>query len=832
MKLAYRAYAVTLLLILLAFAAAAQTPRTSSTAPTYDKNARSDKDPRNTAPTVGTGGPIGGPTGLFTVYDQETLRKGEWTLSAAWSNYDRDPGNADITDVPLSAQYGLTNRIELFFTTTGYRGIKINNPRNLSGFYLPNTGLVIDGVLQSGPAVILAPQGPNASLFPNMPVFRPTGTAPFVGFPFVGGSLGNFGLAFGTSGPIFGFPSGTALIGPPVAGSNSTVAGTFPGLGSVFGGILPGIVLSTTTLQSPTGAPAGEAPFAFTLAPSYLPDAPFINRTWGTSSFNDFTGGVKWRFNSPQSAVGYGIIAYYRWWADHANDAGSFNMLQRGAGPGGNRGDIGVVGFFGARLAKWANLSANVGYNWNSSVKADFPSGTFTILDRPDELLLSAGIDFPIKKWIQPIVEFRSLRYMGGRTPNAFENNPIDLIAGIRLFPARWWGVGLAYRYHANEQDKGLFKSGDTFPSTLIVNCSNRIILDGNIQCTPTRINQSFSGLPPGFLPSEDPHGFIVQLFAGRRHKRAVEVQNQPANVTALTLSSNSITLGCPPGQIPVEGQTCDQSTSINVTTTAVDPENDVLTYQYTVSGGRIVGTGPTVSWDLSGVAPGSYTITAGVDDGCGICGKTMTQTVTVANCNCKVACNCPSLTVTGPAGITAPGDSMTFVANVSGGSQDQVITYNWTVSAGTITSGQGTPSITVAVPGDMAGGNITATVTLGGLDPSCNCPNTASETAGVSQPPQAQEVDTFGPLSNDDVKARVQNFYVQLANNPNSQGYIINYGTPKQIAARRAQITKAITFLKLDPSRVTFVDGPPHGAQVETHFYLVPPGATPPTPQ
>src|SRR4029079_9866890 len=100
--------------------------------------------------------------------------------------------------------------------------------------------------------------------------------------------------------------------------------------------------------------------------------------------------------------------------------------------------------------------------------------------------------------------------------------------------------------------------------------------------------------------------------FAGRRHKRAVEVQNQAANVTALTLSSNAIKLGCQPGFVPVEGETCDQSTSINVSTTAVDPENDVLTYQYTVSGGRIVGTGPTVSRGLSGVPAGETTDSAG----------------------------------------------------------------------------------------------------------------------------------------------------------------------------------------------------------------------------
>lgn len=68
----------------------------------------------------------------------------------------------------------------------------------------------------------------------------------------------------------------------------------------------------------------------------------------------------------------------------------------------------------------------------------------------------------------------------------------------------------------------------------------------------------------------------------------------------------------------------------VNVVTTAVDPEGDVLMYNYTISGGRIVGAGAKVTWDLNGVMAGTYTITAGVDDGCGICGKRETQTVTI----------------------------------------------------------------------------------------------------------------------------------------------------------------------------------------------------------
>ncbi|MGH9907097.1 MAG: hypothetical protein ACRD8U_16120, partial [Pyrinomonadaceae bacterium] len=91
---------------------------------------RSDTDPRNQAPTVGTGGPPGGPTGLFTIYDGDTLRRGEFTFSIAYSNYDRDPGDVDIAEIITSANIGINNHIEVFFSTNPYRGVKVNNPRN------------------------------------------------------------------------------------------------------------------------------------------------------------------------------------------------------------------------------------------------------------------------------------------------------------------------------------------------------------------------------------------------------------------------------------------------------------------------------------------------------------------------------------------------------------------------------------------------------------------------------------------------------------------------------------------------------------------------------
>jgi hypothetical protein len=817
MKLAYRVCIVTLILFTFVFAVSAQT--TSS-------DARSVKDDRNTAPTVGTGGAVGGPTGLFTVYDGDTLRKGEFTFSVAYSNYDRDPGNADIVSVPLSFQYGITNRLEFFFETEALRNVKINSPRNLSSFYLPNSQVNIGGVLRSAPAIILAPSGPGAGAFENTAVYRPIGLQPFVQCPYVGGSSGTFGLTppfF--SGPLFGFPALTsATMGPPVAAGNG--ADNFPGIGSVYGSILPGVVLQTAPCPVLAACPVGyQLPTVFTLAPSYLPDAPFINRTFGESAFNSFTGGLKWRWTGINNPIGAGLIVSYKWFVDNADDFSGFNQLQRGASPGGNRGDINATLFAGARLTTWANLSANLGYTYTSSVKGDVPGGTFTLLDRGDEINAGIGVDFPINRYFQPIFEVRSTHYVGGRTPNAFENDPLDALAGFRIFPARWFGFGFAYRYHANEQDQESFNDDDNFSTAINIPCGPQ-----TTACTPQVITTTWTGMPPGFQQSENPHGYMIQFFAGRRHKRQAEIINQFANVESVSLSDTTITLGCQPGFRPREGTTCNDATSVSVSTVARDPENDVLTYNYTVSGGRIVGTGASVSWDVSGLQPGTYTITAGVDDGCGLCGQTKTETITIAECDCVRVCECPSLSVSGPAGVTLPGDAMTFTANVVGGTQ-QSVTYNWSVTAGTIESGQGTPSITVRTDQSMADGNVTATVNVGGLDPDCNCPSEASETAPVGRIDHVL-VDEFGPLSNDDVRSRLDTFFAELSNNPNNQGYIINYGTDREIAQLERLITNHINLRQFPRERITLVNGGPSpDGERRTKLYRIPPGAENPAP-
>jgi hypothetical protein len=79
---------------------------------------------------------------------------------------------------------------------------------------------------------------------------------------------------------------------------------------------------------------------------------------------------------------------------------------------------------------------------------------------------------------------------------------------------------------------------------------------------------------------------------------------------------------------------------------------------------------------------------------------------------------NCPTLEVTGPSGITAPGGIMPFAVIISDPSLRK-LTFAWTVSAGTIVEGQGTRVIKVRGPAS-GGDKVSATVNVVGLPDGC----------------------------------------------------------------------------------------------------------------
>ena len=97
----------------------------------------------------------------------------------------------------------------------------------------------------------------------------------------------------------------------------------------------------------------------------------------------------------------------------------------------------------------------------------------------------------------------------------------------------------------------------------------------------------------------------------------------------------------------------------------------------------------------------------------------------------------CPTVSVTGPDGITKPNDLIDYSVTVDTKGKDLTLQYIWSVSDGKIVEGQGAQNIKIKRPTD---GCLTVTVEVRGLPVGCS--NLASERSCIDLPPQAVKID------------------------------------------------------------------------------------------
>src|SRR5205085_8314942 len=160
----------------------------------------------------------------------------------------------------------------------------------------------------------------------------------------------------------------------------------------------------------------------------------------------------------------------------------------------------------------------------------------------------------------------------------------------------------------------------------------------------------------------------------------------------------------------PTLVKACDDN-HVQLTANARANDGARLRYRWTVNGGRLRGDGPNPTWDLGGAAPGAYQAVVEVDDGHdGNCVAFSSISVIVLECPPeRPQPVCPSVSVSCPE-AGKEGAPVTFTAELNGGTRGNPPTYNWTITAGRITSDQVTPSITVDTTG-LAGQTLRATL-------------------------------------------------------------------------------------------------------------------------
>jgi hypothetical protein len=304
--------------------------------------------------------------------------------------------------------------------------------------------------------------------------------------------------------------------------------------------------------------------------------------------------------------------------------------------------------------------------------------------------------------------------------------------------------------------------------------------------------------------------------------QQPVPPQNQPPTIT-LDSDAQVVTL-CPDAE-------SISNPRVRLRARGVSPEGKPLRYRWTVSGGNIEGDGTDVIWDLAGAQPGVYSASVTVESGPvdnPLCTAFTSTKVVVRTCPPPRPV-CPNVSIYCP-DVQQAGTPVTFTASVSGGTVGVTPVYNWTVSAGKIISGQGSPTITVDTAG-LSGQSIAATVAVEGYNLDCR----ANCQASVPAPPNPTRFDEIGEVQRDDEKARLDTFAIELQNSPGSQGYIIAYGgRNKRYGTGRQRGDRARDYLVgtrgITADRIVVVDG---GAREtgSTQLWIVPPGATPPRP-
>ena len=187
------------------------------------------------------------------------------------------------------------------------------------------------------------------------------------------------------------------------------------------------------------------------------------------------------------------------------------------------------------------------------------------------------------------------------------------------------------------------------------------------------------------------------------------------------------------------------------------------------------------------------------------------------------------------PETLVLAGETISLKAQFAGGytGERYAPTYNWSVSAGQIKSGQGTPDITLEIPKEeFSTINVSLTRTFMEAhfpdvqrDASCIIP--------VAPLPMARMTDEFRTRGNncEEGFARLDALLVELSNDPGARALIVLYGDTRDARAatrREIQLRNHLRFRKFDHDRITFVRGvaKEDGA---TQFWLVPPGAEDP---
>jgi hypothetical protein len=268
------------------------------------------------------------------------------------------------------------------------------------------------------------------------------------------------------------------------------------------------------------------------------------------------------------------------------------------------------------------------------------------LLTLADQNRIGTGFEFFPYSRIQILTEYDGVIYTGSATPDMTfgPRDPVEGLWGVRLYPYHIVALDLGYGYMMNlpglkDRHGFIVKLSTEYwpsktppPDVVTVQCSadvnavvegsNQVVhlsatgndtyghtlnytwtaTGGTIRGSGSSVDWDTTGMTPG--------SYTATLRVDDGH-----------NNTASCSESLTVT----PAPIPQPTLTCSAAQptvlpgeKVGISASAQDTSGTPLTYTWRTTGGQIIGSGASVTFDTTGLAPGTYTITGRVENGKG----------------------------------------------------------------------------------------------------------------------------------------------------------------------------------------------------------------------
>jgi outer membrane protein OmpA-like peptidoglycan-associated protein len=547
--------------------------------------------------------------------------------------------------------------------------------------------------------------------------------------------------------------------------------------------------------------------------------APFIDVP-DANGPSDLLLGVKVNFLSERRGdpLGMGLAVF-----TNLAVADSNISMNRGLTSGSTSG--GAMLLLSKRARRIAQVHFNTGVKWVANPDLNGA----TLADLQNEWLWKFGAGFPAYGRIQIIGEVLGTTYWGTRTAGANPRTAVDLIAGMRFYPSKRITVGAGWQGTINHIDDnpsiGTYPAGYngfvaqfTFgrrinrPPSVTCQVPNPTIKQDETTAVrasgtdPDRDELTYSWSASGgkITGSGDSATFDATGIAPGKYTVTATVSDGELTATCsseITVIKKNLppVVRCEPASTSV---TVGESVTIN--SNASDPNNDKLTYTWTVNGQKLAADTPSITFGTAGREPGDYTVKVEVSDGELTASCSSVVTVRPA----PVVNRPPVLTVENEIVDVPCGESV--VLNVKADDPDgDVVSVKWSAACGnivvtdtgvTFSAGGGRAGrCAITATGDDGKGGITSTTVTANVH----------ECLSVGFASGSYRLDNVAKALLDDVATRMNNDPKLVAS---ITGYTDSSKRETRIKGLGEKRAKAVAdYLAkkgVDPSRLSTNDG------------------------